>query len=563
MKKRVKTKNNKIKKVLIFITVLFMAIGYAGISTILDLAGRISIGFNFDDVNIYIANLYSNNINKFNSISEDKMEFNIELENGINNINVYIANNSTQYDEYISFQCNINELDGITMEDNETEENNNIVYSQMVKKKTIVFNNSKDNQTVNCRLINLEIETTIKANQTKKVIFAADGFENPTAFKIIDSLNYGELPELNIDNIEFLGWYNSNDELIESTTQIQSFSDEVLTAKFDVYLIKFINGNEEKEFSISKKSNETILKIDNLIGNIIYCNNSVIPSLDNNILTLKNITSDTICYSSNEISFNSSNYNSIYINGNLNLGTVTISKDTDIYLSSSTIDATFITSNNANLQIIGDENSNIERTGGTVLNSHGKSIVKLENLNIKSDGSFINPYEESKIIINNCNIRSTNTSNASTIWMRGGMSSVEIHNSYINGPYGIGGQGGNIHVFDSEIVGYTYNGIQINNGYSGNVIISNSKITGNVKGVYLSGTASQTCTIENDSILLGKGGVGFQYDSSSNTLYYNSGTIYGTQKSSSLGKVILPTNKTINQSTEIINGTSYIKQYLE
>lgn len=228
----------------IIIIVVMMVVGYASVSTVLELGGSIAIGFKFDDVNIYIANLYSNNVNKYNSISDDKMEFNIELQNGINNIDVYVSNNATQYDEYISFECNNEDLNGVSITAN--EDNPNTVYSQMVLKNSFVIENTGETQTLNCKLKNLEVESTSKSIQKKKIIFASDGFENATAFKYIDSMTYGELPILEKQDYTFVGWFDINDNKIESTTQISTFTDEVLFARFESVRSIFFAYNNSK-----------------------------------------------------------------------------------------------------------------------------------------------------------------------------------------------------------------------------------------------------------------------------------------------------------------------------
>ena len=223
------SKSKSPMKITLFVMIFFMIIGFSSLSITRFITGGVNLGFNFDDVNIYIANLYTNNINRFNSISEDKTSFNIELQNGTNNVDIYVSNNSTQYDEYINFVCNESDLNGVSITPN--EDNTNIAYSQVILKNTFVIENTGGTQTLNCRLENLEVESTTKVVEKKRVIFALDGIENETAFKYVDSLTYGDLPIIELYGYEFLGWYKSNDELVESTTEITNFSDEILYGK--------------------------------------------------------------------------------------------------------------------------------------------------------------------------------------------------------------------------------------------------------------------------------------------------------------------------------------------
>lgn len=229
--KKLKNKSKSPMKITLFVMIFFMIIGFSSLSITRFITGGVNLGFNFDDVNVYIANLYSNSINRFNSISEDKKSFNIELQNGTNNVDIYVSNNSTQYDEYINFVCNESDLNGVSITPN--GDNTNIAYSQVILKNTFVIENTGETQTLNCRLENLEVESTTKVIEKKRVIFALDGFENETAFKYVDSMTYGDLPIIELDGYDFLGWYNSNDELVESTTEITNFSDEILYGKIE------------------------------------------------------------------------------------------------------------------------------------------------------------------------------------------------------------------------------------------------------------------------------------------------------------------------------------------
>lgn len=232
MKKRRPNEKRRVPfKLLIGIVVCFMIVGYASVTTVLDINGSVTIGFNFDDVNIYIANLYANNINRFNSISEDKNSIELEIEPGITNMDIYITNNATQYDEYANMVCNVNDLNGVTV--NPNENNNSLIYSQNVAKFSYEINNTGTKQSLVCRLENIESETDSKTNTIKKVIFASDGYENPTAVKYISDFKYGELPVLTSDIYNFVGWFDINGNEITSTTNINSFSDEVLYARFE------------------------------------------------------------------------------------------------------------------------------------------------------------------------------------------------------------------------------------------------------------------------------------------------------------------------------------------
>ena len=58
MKKRRTYENRRVPfKLLIVFAVCFIIVGYASVTTVLDIKSNVMIGFNFDDVKIYIANL--------------------------------------------------------------------------------------------------------------------------------------------------------------------------------------------------------------------------------------------------------------------------------------------------------------------------------------------------------------------------------------------------------------------------------------------------------------------------------------------------------------------------
>lgn len=79
-----------------------MSVDYAAISTTQNIKIGISIIFVIEDVDVYLANLYVKNINKFLYINDGLNGFTADIENGTSVVGYYTANNSTQYDELIS-----------------------------------------------------------------------------------------------------------------------------------------------------------------------------------------------------------------------------------------------------------------------------------------------------------------------------------------------------------------------------------------------------------------------------------------------------------------------------
>lgn len=238
---------------LIVLNLFIMSVGYAAISTTQSIKTGTSITFAFEDVDVYLANLYVNNINKFSYINDDLNGFTIDIGYGTSVVEYYTANNSTQYDELISLSCNDSELNNLSVTFDSGE---NIASSQSIVKNTLtVTNNDWSTKSLVCSLSYLEGETTTKKDKQKKIIFSSDGYQNEVAYKYINSKFYGDLPELKSGNAEyFAGWYNISSEKIDSSAEITNFDDEVLYAKFEKYssvVSNDVSSTDESNMNIS------------------------------------------------------------------------------------------------------------------------------------------------------------------------------------------------------------------------------------------------------------------------------------------------------------------------
>ena len=220
-------------KILIIVVLFFMIIGYAYINAALFVKSGVTLGFNFDEASVYLSNLNVNGINKYSSLSDDKNSFSIDVENGISSIDYYVANNSTQYDEFITLSCDNGTLNGVllTFDDNNVDKIN----PQSIIKNSFIITNKGKTQKMTCVLSHIENEIDYEVSSVKKVTFASDGYKNDVVFKYITESTYGNLPELiSTDDYSFDGWYNQLGNKIEATTKISSLSDEVLYAKFSM-----------------------------------------------------------------------------------------------------------------------------------------------------------------------------------------------------------------------------------------------------------------------------------------------------------------------------------------
>ena len=101
------------KNLMLFVLIIFITIGYATISTVLDINGNFKVAFNYEDFKVYISNVEINGQNKSESISADKITFNVSINEG-DTITYEVTNDSYQYDVDISLRCNDEE--GIKIE---------------------------------------------------------------------------------------------------------------------------------------------------------------------------------------------------------------------------------------------------------------------------------------------------------------------------------------------------------------------------------------------------------------------------------------------------------------
>lgn len=221
------------KKKYLLLTILFITIGFATVSANLFANGNVLIAFDFENAEIYLANLNVNGINRYTNISNDKKSISLDIEPGESVIDAYFTNNATDYNAEVYLSCNSDELNNVTVEN--SDGTNILLEAQTIEKETYVVNNSSETQTLTCLLCFNPIESEIQTTHIKKVMFSLPGIELETTYKVIDGNTYGELPEIDNEDYTLLGWYKEPTYEVEVTSEtlVETNLDEVLYGKLE------------------------------------------------------------------------------------------------------------------------------------------------------------------------------------------------------------------------------------------------------------------------------------------------------------------------------------------
>lgn len=212
----------------IIFLILLLTTAYASLNTSLNTKSYVSIGVNPEDFDIYIANIFLNEVNYFSSINSSMNAFSLNITDKENIVDIYVVNNATQYDENINIICNNNDDVNITYS------YDNLIKAQQVLKGTIIVSKNNDEPfLLSCNLSNTEVETDHVEEKIKTVLFSSNGATNDTPYKQITELKYGLLPTPVKSGYKFLNWYNEANELIKDTTIINNFDDQVLHSEWD------------------------------------------------------------------------------------------------------------------------------------------------------------------------------------------------------------------------------------------------------------------------------------------------------------------------------------------
>jgi len=262
----------------------------------------------------------------------------------------------------------------------------------------------------------------------------------------------------------------------------------------DYPVVTIYNGEEKQYLNVFKETNK-VLYHSSVSKTILSCNNGVILKEVGDAIEISNVTEDTVC-----------KYHDSSLDAYNNLDN---SKSYWLYLKDETVDFSLNIQETMNLTI--DLNGHSRSTnnslefknygvltitssssdkgtinGDIILECYQNSKTILNQVVLSSIGSTIMPYDHSVLEIYNASLTSNNINTvplASTLWTREN-TNIKVVSSSIEGPFGIGGQGGTIYIDNSSIVGNLFNGINVNEGFSANITLMNgTSVLGKERGI--------------------------------------------------------------------------------
>ena len=299
----------------------------------------------------------------------------------------------------------------------------------------------------------------------------------------------------------------------------------------DYYLLTVLDNNDTQVYQIPLSDSSTSIRA-NTNHTLLACNQGVELTNSNEDIVVNNIQSDVFCryYDSSVDAINelddSKNY-FIYLKDENLSNDLTIIKGKKL-----TMDLNGYKLNEKILAIwmygVLDIISSSTTMGEVNASINIYSQFYLNNVSVISNNSALIPCEESSVQVKNSRLISTGTAVESTVWMHSAR--LELFDSYIEGPYAIGGEGGEILIDSSELVGTIRNALQVNRGFYGNVTVLGSSIfTGELGGIMM---YKGTLTLESDSssspIIRGNNSSGLSLGTEDVSIFnFNAGDIYG------------------------------------
>ena len=347
---------------------------------------------------------------------------------------------------------------------------------------------------------------------------------------------------------------------------------------FDGYTITLVHDDEVLENNIDKEEATTnfndITVNDNDV--VVKCNNGAVPNYKDNILNVSNVSNNSVCefYDSlnNSINETDGTENNFLILKNIQEDkTYSIKSVMNFNLHGNTIYGVFNIQDDTRFfsDIDGAVISHEFVTDSvTTMSVYYESVVNLDNVTIMSSGSPINLFATSTLNINNSKIYSTNQNASSGIWCHNGNTTLNVLNSYIEAPYGIGGQGGTIVVDNSEIYGFLRSGVTVNAGYCGDIsILNGSYIHAAVNGINLveeNSSCSNRILIDGNEntypIIYGGNKSALLQQNTTTTINY--GELYGTIEPTIIGTLITRDNLSLITEDYLYEGVTYKRTYL-
>ena len=382
----------------------------------------------------------------------------------------------------------------------------------------------------------------VKDSNEKSYKLSADGYISAVNDYILSNQLDGKKVENGKYNIKNLDVKISGKAPSKGSVEI--YDEKINNAQlcYDTYLLKYdgkgvtltekgcekeatvnLAIGEKKYDNVTKDDIETEFNISDDISDMtnIVCNNGVTISMNDNTLKLSDVYKDTNCTMSR------------FINDTFN--NLDDTKNYILMLKDEKISKTLENKETKNVTI--DLNGkSITASNFSVIHNLGTLSILNNSLNassLNSNVATIGAEKNSVLSLKNISVVSENTDNKSSICNKG---KLEVKNSYIKGPYGIGCNdeaGAEINVQDSRIVASVKNGVSFNetsfpeNAPSGT--ISSSEING--KNIAVAFVSTGTLSIESGKFNSETGNV--IVNSNSGTININSG-IYISKNSNAI-----------------------------
>lgn len=235
---------NKLKKInfskidMIVVVILLMVVGYANVSNQIVVKSNALLSVNLNELDCYIGNLFIDSVNRFDSLSNDLSSFTFNMTGKSKEINYYVRNNSTEYDENIKITCSTSGNSDIIEVNNRIE---TLVSAQSVNSGVLSI--SKDDtseKTILCRLTYDNVSRDEIAAKNKAVFYSSEGASVSPAYTIFTGeKTYVNMPTPVKGVSIFLGWKNKNNKVVDETTLIDNYEDEILFADWSVLHAKY------------------------------------------------------------------------------------------------------------------------------------------------------------------------------------------------------------------------------------------------------------------------------------------------------------------------------------
>ena len=336
----------------------------------------------------------------------------------------------------------------------------------------------------------------------------------------------------------------------------------------DFYRIKVTEGETEETYQVATSQNSTSIQL-NEEHVLLSCNKGVTLKEETGQIIIENIESDVYCtyYDNSVEAINNVDETKTYflylqdesLTDHL---TLLANKELTMDINGHTLSGTGELRNYAKLYLvsINTESGNLDK----VVRTYESSYLEVNSIEVSSTVNTIHVYDTSDVVVNDSRVISSDKGVSSAIWLHGGKTNFESNNSYIEGPYAVGGEGGNIRIISSNLVGSRYTALQVNEGFLGDAIISGSStLNGQLYGVYL--TSGGNLTLEQGSdgtspIIRGNTSSGIYVGLESAGIFnFYAGDIYGAANLNINGTINVLEGKTM----KTVNENSVYHTYLE